>query len=185
VEEREARAVLGVAAHADRDAVRAAYRRLIREAHPDLVGAHRGPEAARLNEAYAVLVRARAPRRAPQAPQRPATAAATHPGQSRPGPLPDGTTLRLPWPPAESFVRVVDAAQALGEVTYVDRSCAILEVVVDLEGEACSLLCTLAPAGDGTDVECSIEALERVATLPAAGVTSALARLLRAQRSTA
>src|SRR5690606_26370028 len=54
----EARAVLGVGADDPWPAVRSAYRRRIRAVHPDLNGGA-AAAAARLNEAYAVLSRAR------------------------------------------------------------------------------------------------------------------------------
>ena len=55
----EARAVLGVAAGDAWGEVRAAYRRAIRAAHPDTHGRSATATAVRLNEAYAVLRRAR------------------------------------------------------------------------------------------------------------------------------
>ncbi|WP_375390848.1 J domain-containing protein [uncultured Sphingomonas sp.] len=51
----DARAVLGVGLHADADAIRAAHRRLVAEAHPDRGGS---PELARrLNTARDLLLR--------------------------------------------------------------------------------------------------------------------------------
>lgn len=51
----DARAVLGVGLHADADAIRAAHRRLVAEAHPDRGGS---PELARrLNAARDLLLR--------------------------------------------------------------------------------------------------------------------------------
>ena len=55
----EARAVLGVTATDGWNLVRAAYRRRIRAAHPDTHGVGATPTAVRLNEAYAVLSRAK------------------------------------------------------------------------------------------------------------------------------
>ena len=56
---REAWTVLGVEPGDGWDVVRAAYRRRIRAAHPDHHGAAVTEAAARLNEAYAVLSRAK------------------------------------------------------------------------------------------------------------------------------
>jgi hypothetical protein len=175
VDEREARTVLGVGTQADGVAVRAAYRRLIRAAHPDVTGNGETLDAVRLNEAYAVLVRAR---RA-AAPSTPATATGPDAPVAAPEVRTGESTLHLPWPPPESFARVVEAGHALGEVTYVDRSCAILEVVVDVDGGACSLVCTFHTSRHGTDVRCTLEALERVATLPAGPVVAVLAQFVR------
>jgi hypothetical protein len=186
VDELEARTVLGVGATADRSEVRAAYRRLIRAAHPDVTGTGETLDAARLNEAYAVLVRVRRAADLPATPS-PASPRPTRTTEGRTeGPTDvrtDRATLHLPWPAPESFARVVEAGHDLGEVTYVDRSCAILEVVVDVDGEACSLVCTFRPAGrssrDGTDVRCTLEALERVATLPPAPIVAILGQFVR------
>jgi hypothetical protein len=178
----EARAVLGVGDADGWEAIRAAYRRLIRVAHPDAAGtaAGTGPTAARLNAAYTVLSRAKrsgvldAPRRARA---EPATAA---PGPSaRPRPVPTwapppppqvgvaavGTdTLLLAAPPDEAFARLLEAGHQVGSVTYVDRSCSIFELVVRLDGEACSLVVTLQGRAHGTEAFLTLESLERVAS---------------------
>ena len=60
VEAGEALAVLGVAEGASWADVRAAYRRLIRTTHPDVAGASRGADVARVTEAFAVLEAGRA-----------------------------------------------------------------------------------------------------------------------------
>lgn len=53
-DEAAARAVLGVPAHADADAIRAAHRRLLADAHPDRGGS--ADEARRINAARDLLV---------------------------------------------------------------------------------------------------------------------------------
>lgn len=75
----EARAVLGVGDQADPDALRSAYRKAQRAAHPDLGGV--AADAARVNEAFALLSAAR-PATLATAPTR---AAVVHP--PAPGPL--------------------------------------------------------------------------------------------------
>ncbi|HLM65740.1 MAG TPA: DnaJ domain-containing protein [Acidimicrobiales bacterium] len=185
----EARAVLGVADTDGWEAIRAAYRHLIRSAHPDVAepGHDRGRTAARLNEAYGVLSRAKragvlgVPRPAPDRSWAAATAApAWAPGPpGPPGPaggpmaatIPSlgialvGTdTLLLAAPPDEAFARLLDAGHRVGAVTYVDRSCAIFEVVVRLDGEACSLVVTLQGRAHGTEAFLTLESLERVAS---------------------
>jgi hypothetical protein len=190
----EARAVLGVADADGWEAIRAAYRRLIRVAHPDTAGpgAATGPTAARLNAAYTVLSRAKrsgvldagrpAPARpdatrgsAPPAPAPWPSAASDRPADTAvpwaPPPPPQvgvvvvGTdTLLLAAPPDEAFARLLDGAHAVGEVTYVDRSCSIFEAVVQLDGEACSLVVTLQGRAHGTEAFLTLESLERVAS---------------------
>jgi DnaJ-domain-containing protein 1 len=170
----EARAVLGLTDGDDWVAVRAAYRRLIGAAHPDRAGGTTRA-AARLNEAYAVLSRARRAglliASAPGAPAPGApTGASADPAPAPPSPPPVGVKLAaedvllLAAPPAEAFARLLDAAHHLGEVSYIDRSCAIFEVVVRVEGEACSLVLTVQPRGHGTEVLAWLESLEQPAS---------------------
>jgi hypothetical protein len=64
-------------------------------------------------------------------------------------------------------------------VTYLDRSCAILEALVSLEGEGtCSLVITFQGRAHGTDAFCTLEAIEHVASPPVRPVVAALARAI-------
>ena len=192
----EARAVLGIADADGWEAIRAAYRRLIRQAHPDAVGVEAGttPAAARLNAAYTTLSRAK--RAGTLDDPRPAHAhVATAPGSPGAGPAPApawqppppprvgvvaaGTdTLLLAAPPDEAFARLLDAGHRVGSVTYVDRSCAIFELVVKIEGESCSLVVTLQGRAHGTEAFLTLESLERVASYSPEPVLHALAAVL-------
>jgi hypothetical protein len=180
----EAWGVLGLSPGTGWEEVRVAYRRLIRDAHPDLAGASATRRAASLNDAYTTLVRAkREGRLAPPAPgSRPG------PRHAPPDPAPwgpverlDGGTIHLHGIPAdEAFVRLFNACHHIGEVTYVDRSGPILEAVLPLEGVgACSLVITLQGRAHGTDAFCTLEALERVAQPPVHHVVAALVDALR------
>jgi hypothetical protein len=167
----EARAVLGVSDGDGWDVVRLAYRRRIRAAHPDVHGAGATPVAARLNEAYAVLSRARrAGATAPAA--TPASPPAPPPPPPRPAPPPvgvrvvGGDTLLLAAPPDEAFALLLEAGHRVGNVSYVDRACAIFEVVVRQDGETCSLVVTLQGRAHGTEAFLTVEAMERPASLP-------------------
>jgi len=73
-------------------------------------------------------------------------------------------TLLLAAPPDEAFARLLDAAHQVAAVTYVDRSCAIFEAVVRLDGESCSLVVTLQGRAHGTEAFLTLESLERVAS---------------------
>lgn len=182
----EARTVLEVAEGDGWDAVRAAYRRLIRAAHPDRAGGTTRA-AARLNEAYAVLSRARRH----GSPVGTATAPAGASGPPGPPPTPPppppprvGTavvgedTLLLAAPPPEAFALLLEAGHHIGSVSYVDRSCGIFEVVVHRAGETCSLLVTLQGRGHGTEVVFALESLERAASLSPEPYTRRLAEML-------
>jgi hypothetical protein len=164
----EARAVLGVGDGDGWDVVRLAYRRRIRAAHPDVHGAGATPVAARLNEAYAVLSRAKRAGASTPAP----TPATTPPAPAPPAPPPvgvrvvGGDTLLLAAPPDEAFALLLEAGHRVGNVSYVDRACAIFEVVVRQDDETCSLVVTLQGRAHGTEAVLTLEAMERPASLP-------------------
>lgn len=158
-----ARAVLGVAEGADRAAVRAAYRDRIRLAHPDIAGPGATARAAELNEAYALVTRA--------APPPTATSRATPPAAHAIG----HDTIHLDLPLDAALPVLIEAAHRVGEVTYIDRSSAIFETVVVLaDGQSYSLLVTLQETRGGTEAFCTLEAMERVASVPVDLVVDAL-----------
>ena len=158
----EARAVLGVLATDEWSAVRLAYRKLIRELHPDRAGPRATDRAAEVNQAYAVLTRALhgAGARRPEPPPPPPRPTAGAPRMS--AHVEGGNILLIKAPPDEAFTRLLEAGHVVGHVSYVDRSCAILEVVVQHEGETCSLVVSLQPHEDGTEALCTLESIERV-----------------------
>lgn len=166
----EARAVLGVSETDGWEVVRLAYRQRIRAAHPDTHGVGSTPLAARLNQAYTVLSRAKraGSLHAPAAPNAPAPPSPPPP----PPPPPVGVTVvgadtvLLAAPPDEAFALLLEAGHRVGDVSYVDRACAIFEVVVRHEGETCSLVVTLQGRAHGTEAFLTLEAMERAATLP-------------------
>jgi hypothetical protein len=161
----EARAVLEVVEADGWDDVRASYRRLIRAAHPD-VSRGTNHHAARLNEAYAVLSRAKRAGAVVMPGGRPPAGAPPPPPPPVVGWAVVGDdTLLLAAPPGEAFALLLEAGHRVGAVSYVDRSCGIFEVVVREDGEARSLLATLEPRAHGTEVVFALESLERAASL--------------------
>lgn len=186
VEVAAARAWLGLGPAPTWTEVRMAYRAQIAAAHPDRAGGdtHR---AALVNQAYATLDRAHREGRLHQVPS-PPRAPAPPPRPRPPGPEPldeppevlDGDTVHIQAPPDEAFVRVLEACHHIGDVTYVDRSCAILETLVRVEDEGvCSLVITLQGRADGTDAFCTLEAIEHVASPPVRQVVEHLVTALR------
>lgn len=174
-----ARATLGLGPHPTWEEVRAAYRARIQHAHPDRAGGSTEVAAA-LNGAYATLLQARRDGRlhAP-APPSPSPTAAEADEPVLPAEVLDGDTIHLHLPPDEAFLRLLDAAHHVGDVTYVDRSCAIFEALVTVAGEGtCSLVVTLQGRADGTDAFCTLEAIEHVASPPVRHVTEALVAAL-------
>jgi hypothetical protein len=171
MDEHEARVVLGVAEADGWEAVRAAYRVRIRSSHPDTAGDGATATAARLNEAYAVLSRARRAGRTTISAVRPGATAPPSPPPAPPPPpavgvaVVGGDTVLLAAPPPVAFALLLEAGHRIGSVSYVDRSCAIFEVVVRQDGETCSLVVTVQPRAHGTEALCTLEAMERPATL--------------------
>jgi hypothetical protein len=178
----EALVVLGVDSSDGWDVVRAAYRRRIRAAHPDTQGAASTPSAVRINEAYAVLSRAkRAGVAAGPAPARPpAPPPPPPPAPPAVGVDVEGSdTLLLAAPPDEAFALLLEAGHRVGNVSYVDRSCAIFEVVVRQDGETCSLVVTVQGRAHGAEAWLTLEAMERVATLPPDRIVRRMVAALR------
>jgi hypothetical protein len=170
-----ARDALGLGPRPTWTEVRAAYRARIQTAHPDRAGGDT-ERAAALNTAYATLVRAKRTGDLHEAP--PAATPEPEPDWTPPEVL-DGDTIRLFMPPDEAFMRLLDAAHRIGDVTYVDRSCAIFETLVTIEGEGvCSLVVTLQRRADSTEAFCTLEAIEHVASPPVRHVTEALVAAL-------
>jgi hypothetical protein len=172
MDEHEARVVLGVAEGDGWEAVRAAYRLRIRSSHPDTAGDRATATAARLNEAYAVLSRARRAGRTTVSAARPGSTTPRPPPPAQPPPPPPvgvavvgGDTVLLAAPPPVAFALLLEAGHRIGSVSYVDRSCAIFEVVVRQDDETCSLVVTVQPRAHGTEALCTLEAIERPATL--------------------
>jgi hypothetical protein len=183
-----ARRVLGVGITATWAEVRSAYRERIAAAHPDRAGGSTA-RAAELNDAYSALALARragrldppagGARPSTTAPERPAAAPEPRDPVGVPPEVLEGDTIHLPVPADEAFARLVEACHRIGDVTYVDRSCAILEALVRIEGEGtCSLVISLQGRASGTDAFCTLESIERVASPPVTGVVEALAAAL-------
>lgn len=181
-----ARAALGLGDAPSWPEVRVAYRAQIAAAHPDRVGGD-ARRAALVTEAYATLERAHRDGHLhqrvtppPPAPRAPAARQPTMVPLDEPPEVLDGDTVHLAAPPDEAFIRLLEACDRIGDVTYVDRSCAILEALVRVEGEGvCSLVITVQGRADGTDAFCTLEAIERVASPPVRPVVEHLVDALR------
>lgn len=188
----EAARILGVGAAASPDEVRIAYRSQIRTHHPDRAGTSSSARAASITEAYRVLVE-RGP--APEEPEVRAPGSASGPVPPRattevpafgapPVGRVDEDTLALGAPPDESFRWLLDAAHDVGEITYVDRSMPIMEVLCRFEGEpATSLLLTLQGRGERTEVFCTVESIEARPAPPTSAVVDLLELALHRRRS--
>lgn len=203
VQRDEARALLGVTSD-DPAVLRAAYRRRLRDVHPDVSGASDAAEATmQVTAAYHLLL-------TPAPPTRGRTAgAASRPGgrgrsrtaQGRPSasqgapPTPrrregptvranvvDTTTVAVEGTRAEALAAVLEAAHRLGEVGYLDTSAGLVEVIVEfVEAPTSSVVFTLQGRSHGVvDVFCSVEPLSGGESPPADAVTRLVAETLRA-----
>ena len=194
----EAARILGVDHTASPEQVRAAYRDQIRTHHPDRAGARSAGRAAAIIEAYRVLAALGSVPPPPPPPPPPAAdqrgwGGATIPPRASAEPLPpvappvhriDADTLVLDAPAEETFRWLLDAAHDVGEITYVDRSMPIMEVLCRFEGEpATSLLLTLQGRGLGTEVFCTVESIEARPPPPTSAVVDLLELALHRRRN--
>jgi len=163
----EARGLLGIGPDATSAEVRAAFRRLVREHHPDHAGdTDANRRTAELTEAYA-LVRAAGTTPSPPEPSVPNAASS-------------GDSIFLEVPADEAFAALFDAAGRVGHVAYFDRHLGILETVVRFEGgPSCSVLITLQGRAHGTEAFCTMESIEAAPTPSIAPVIDALVDELR------
>jgi hypothetical protein len=202
MDRRTAAALLGVEPDSPLQLVRARYRSLLMEAHPDR--SRRADAAQRtmqLTAAYRVLQRdtATSPSARPGPPPRPPTG---HPGPGSPnvgGPasshsrrapraasdrgeptLLGATTIGLALPEPLAMAHLLEVASQLGEVTYLDRSAGLLEVVVEfVEAPTSSVVLTVVGHERGSRVDCGVEPLSGG---PAPAVDAVTRLVLRALR---
>ncbi len=175
--EAEARATLGVEPGTSPDELRRAFRRRLRQAHPDLAPGdpHAAEATARLVRAFALLRH----RRLPSAPSPTPSSCGPWASSAQPTVEVDGDSLTFPAPPDEVYRRLMAAAEQLGELTYVDPDARLLDTVVTMaDGTACSLLANLQGRANGTEVFLTLEALGREPSPPVAPLVAALAALL-------
>jgi hypothetical protein len=171
----EAARVLGVAADAPAEAVRAAFRAAVRTQHPDRSGRPGSVAVSRLVEARRALlapVAVGAPAPPPPPPRRPAVPLDLHV---------EGDTLLVHDDPATVMARLLEAGHALGEITYLDRGVGLVEVLIQVQEPddpapaACSLVASLQGRLDGVEVFCTVERLDGHPAPPVAPIVAALA----------
>ncbi len=87
----------------------------------------------------------------------------------------DGDTIAFGAPADETFLMLLDAGHDIGELTYVDRSVPILEVICQFVGTpTLSLVITLQGRMDGTEAFCTVESIEARPGPPTAAVVDVL-----------
>lgn len=179
-----ARELLGLGPTHDAAELRVAYRRRVREVHPDLNDSD-GATAATiaLREAFelleAFLVEPLDER--PDEPAEQAEPAEVPEAASVAARLAADDTIAIVASREEAGLALLDAAHQLGDVTYVDLVAGFLEVLVEFAGAPTSSL-AMAMQGRGNgdvDVFCSIEPLSGGEVPPIDAVTRLLLHTLR------
>jgi hypothetical protein len=168
-----ARALLGVAADASRDEVRSAYRALMLLHHPDV--ARHDPSAttraAELTSAYALLLSDESSASPAAAPPPPADPPPTTQVRA------DGAIL-VEAPGPETFMRVLDALESIGDVTYRDRSGFLQAIVQPVDGPLCTMAVAIEPRALDTLVLVSLDSMDSNAAPPVEPILHELARLI-------
>ncbi len=147
---------LGLTHDAHKDDISAAYRKLIRKAHPDVGGDT--AVAARITEAYAWLQHS-----APRTVASPRTSKAA----------PSDERLVLLVPPGDVFARLCELGQRLGELSYLDPQAGIMQVTFTaLNSVPCQLMATVVAGSSPKEsqVEFTLEALTNAVPPPIAAV---------------
>ena len=147
---------LGLRHDAHSDEISAAYRKLIRKAHPDVGGDTAA--AARITEAYAWL-------------QRSAPRSVRPPGSAEPAASDERLVLLLP--PGDVFARLCELGQRLGELSYLDPQAGIMQVTFTaLNSAPCQLMATVVAGSnpEESQVEFTLEALTNAVPPPIAAV---------------
>lgn len=185
----EARRILGVSTDADPDTVRRAYRRRLHQVHPDVSGRSDATELTlELTAAYTVLLRSPGPagdpsgasapaaRPEPRSPASPPPAQPVDPIEPVVVSLVDDDTIGVGAPAAETLMLLVEAAHRLGDISYLDPSAGLVEVIVEfVEAPTSSVLLSLQGRATGiTDVFCTVEPLSGGEAPPADAVTRLL-----------
>lgn len=176
----QALAVLGLRRDADASSARAAYRRLVRQHHPDTSGADRATSTARtaeLTAAYAVVRAAIASGGTSGASPRPPSATEAAPPAHAPASVwaVADDTLAIEAPADEAWAMLHEAGSLVGHIAYVDARLGILEVIVRFEGgPSCSVLITLQGRAEHTEAFCTMASIEGADTPSIAPVMEAL-----------
>ncbi len=200
MDRRTAAALLGVDPESPPELVRARYRSLLMQAHPDRSQhADAAERTMQLTAAYRVLRAGPPPQTTSAAgPQHPdsATPGAAAPGAAASAPArePRATPSEVPGDPTLlgpttiglglleplALRRLIDMALDLGDVTFLDRSNGLLEVVVEFEdAPTSSVVLTVAGHPGGSRIDCWVEPLSGGSAPPADAVTRLVLRELR------
>ncbi|MCX6525808.1 MAG: J domain-containing protein [Actinobacteria bacterium] len=185
-----ARLLLGVEAACSETEIRAAYRMLLLRTHPDINSKADATERTMaLTSAYLLLtslVVDPAPAPAPAAAQQeePAAQQGRRRAQKKEEEIEilllGDLTISVAAPASETLMLLIDMAHELGEISYLDPSAGLLEIVIEfVEEPTSSVLLSLQGRGNATtEVFCSVEPLSGGVSPPADAVARLLHRTL-------
>lgn len=172
--------MLGLATDATAEELRAAFLVAVRAHHPDTT-AHpdgAGERTATVIEAYRLLrdLPAGAPPSSPPARAVPVTPAAPEPGTIE---VIGHEALWVGVDARAVVPALLEAADDLGEVSYVDRSGGLVQITVrPLDGPTCWFTFSTHPRPGGAVVVATLESIEAAPTPPATPLVLALAEAL-------
>lgn len=151
---------LGIGARATLSQARLAYRELIRQNHPDIVGATGTNVAVLLNQAIAAIE--------------------TEPEVPEPDPVAAiDDALLIEAPPEELYARLAVALDVVGDLTYADSSSGYLEALVAFDGAPPSqLVVALQGRGAHTEAMFTLESMGIETPPDLAAVVRAIAEVL-------
>ncbi len=155
--------LLGVLPEDRPDVIRAAYRRRLFAVHPDHGGS--GVDTRELVAALAILEAHLSERVSVDTPSVDAVVAEPS-GPPVAGEVQriDSDTLALPYPAAETYLRLLEAAHQIGDVTYVDREYGVLEALLRTRtGTTVSMLISLqGRANETTEAFFTLEPIDAI-----------------------
>ena len=181
-----ARLLLGVEAACSEAEIRAAYRMLLLRTHPDINSKADATERTMaLTSAYLLLtslVVDPAPAAAQQ--EEPAAQQGRRRAQKKEEEIEilllGDLTISVAAPASETLMLLIDMAHELGEISYLDPSAGLLEIVIEfVEEPTSSVLLSMQGRGNATtEVFCSVEPLSGGISPPADAVARLLHRTL-------
>ena len=181
-----ARLLLGVEAACSEAEIRAAYRMLLLRTHPDINSKADATERTMaLTSAYLLLTSlAVDPAPTPTQQEKPPAEQGRRRAQKKEEEIEilllGDLTILVAAPASETLMLLIDMAHELGEISYLDPSAGLLEIVIEfVEEPTSSVLLSMQGRGNATtEVFCSVEPLSGGISPPADAVARLLHRTL-------
>ncbi|MGI9624371.1 MAG: hypothetical protein ACR2PK_16175 [Acidimicrobiales bacterium] len=174
----------------DASTVRRAYRSRLRQVHPDLFpGEHAAEKTIAITRAYRLLTESSAAgesddrtpgTRGPDTSRSPAAPPRQKSRDGLSAHVLDESSILVHADRESTFTALLEAADSIGEIGYLDRSAWLVEVLVEfVEAPTSSVVMTLQGRSGGTEVFCTVEPLSGGDSPPIGPVTQLIASTLR------